>query len=107
MKKLFLYLLKKYTKTEKDRIDIIEVLNENVICEYNEQTGFGNIYNSHIEFIMGNKLIRSIIYENRAGEVDMIKGNLTSSIDAAIRFIKNEPRRQKLKKIKNVNKGKN
>lgn len=102
MKKLFLFLLKKYTKTEEDRLDIIEVLNENVISEYNEQSGYGNVYNANIEFIMANKLIRELVYDKNTVGVNIIKGGLINSFDTAIKYIKNEPRRKKLKKLKKI-----
>ena len=58
MKKLFLFLLKMYSHTEKDRIEIHKILNDQVSEQYSEQTTFGNIYNSNIESIMSNDVIR-------------------------------------------------
>jgi len=92
MKKLFLFLLKKYSKSEKDRLEIHEILNEQVRNEYTEQTGFGNVYNSNIEFIMGNDLIRNLIEENKTKELDIIEKGLIESTKEAIKFIKKEPR---------------
>jgi hypothetical protein len=99
MKKLFLFLLKKYSRNEKQRFDIIETLNEQVRNNYTEQTGFENVYNTNIEFIIGNKLIRNLIYENRTDDLDIIKRGLILSTDEAIKYIKNEPRRLKIKKL--------
>lgn len=96
MKKLFLYLLKKYSKTEEQRLEILNVLNSQVINEYTEQTIFGNVYNSNIEFIMSHDFIRTLIEENRTEELDMIKEGLKISTEEAMKYIKNEPRRKKL-----------
>ena len=104
MKKLFLYLLKKYSKTEEQRLEIQEVLNEQVRNEYTEQTGFGNVYNSNIEFIMGNDLIVNLIYQNKKDELDIIERGLTESTKEAFKYIKNEPRRKKLKKLDEISK---
>ena len=60
MKRLFLYLLKKYSKRENGRKIIYEQLWDSVINEYNEQTSYGNIYNINIEFIMFNPFIKKV-----------------------------------------------
>lgn len=48
MKRLFMYLLKRYSTTEKERIEILQVLEDNVLGDYYEQNSFGNVYNSFI-----------------------------------------------------------
>ena len=101
MKKLFLYLLKIYSKSEKQRLEILNILNEKVQDDYTEQTAYGNVYNSNIEFIMGNKFIRTLIEQDRIDELNMIKEGLTHSTEEAIKYIKTiEPRRKKLKYLK-------
>ena len=92
MKKLFLLLLKHYSKSEENRLEIYEALNEQIRNEYTEQTGFGNVYNSNIEFIMGNDLIRLLIEENRTEELDIIEKGLIESTKEAIKLIRKEPR---------------
>ena len=57
MKKLFIYLLKKYSRTEEQRVEILERLHFQVQNDYTEQTIFGNVCNSNIEFIMGTPFI--------------------------------------------------
>lgn len=104
MKKLFFYLLKKYSKNEEQRLYIHEFLNQQVRNEYNEQSGYGNIYNANIEFIMANDLIRSLVEENKTKELEMIKEGLAISTEEAIKFIKNEPRRKKLLWLDNLSK---
>jgi len=104
MKKLFLFLLKMYSHTEKDRIEIHKILNDQVSEQYSEQTTFGNIYNSNIESIMSNDVIRKNIEDNEVEYLKMIESGLHSSIKEAFRYIKNEPRKLKLEKIKNAKK---
>jgi hypothetical protein len=60
-KKLFFYLLKQYSRTEKDRLKILSELDKNVHIEYNKQTEFGNVYNFYIEFILSNKFIKTLV----------------------------------------------
>lgn len=61
MKQIFLWLLKLYTKTEKERLEVFSVLHEQVRNEYNEQTPFGNVYNAHTEFCMSQPLIKTLV----------------------------------------------
>lgn len=90
MKKLFFKLLKKYSRREKGRLDILSILADNVGYEYNEQTNFGNVYNFNIEFIMSNKLIKKLVKNNDIESLKIIKRGLNKSFDEAIEFIKKE-----------------
>ena len=96
-KRLFIYLLKKYTKSESDRLDVYKVLHSQVCDDYSEQSGFGNIYNAHIEFVMANPLINSWV-DNKP-EIDMIKSGIGNAYDSAIQNIKEE-RRNKIRRNK-------
>ena len=58
MRALFFYLLKKYSKTEEDRLKILAELDNGIYWTYNEQTPFGNVYNYFIEFIMANPFVK-------------------------------------------------
>lgn len=99
MKKLFLFLLKKYSKTEDQRFEIYKTLFNKVQDTYTKQTIYGNVYNAHIEFIMSNDFVRKLVENNKYEELNMIKGGINNSTDKAFRFIKNEPRKLKLKKL--------
>ena len=90
MKKLFLFLLEKYTKTEEDRLIVFNILHDKVSDTYSEQTTFGNVYNSNVEFIMSNDFVNSLVKKNDTKSIEMIKNGLTNSFDAAIKYIKNE-----------------
>lgn len=96
MKKLFLYLLKKYTKSESDRLEVYKVLHSQVCNYYTEQTEFGNVYNSHIEFVIANPFINSLVDDKVY--VSMIKSGLEDAYDSAIQHIKHE----KLNKIRSL-----
>lgn len=97
MKKIFFWLLKRYTKTEKQRIEIFSILHESVSNTYTEQTPFGNTYNANIEFIMASPFITKLVCDSRRGssygessELNMVKNGLSTSTEEAIDFIKKE-----------------
>lgn len=90
MKRLFLYLLKKYSKRENDRKIIYEQLWDSVINEYNEQTSYGNIYNINIEFIMFNPFIKKEVLFKDNVSLKMIKANLAKSYNKALIYIEEE-----------------
>ena len=90
MKKLFIYLLKRYSKRELERVLIYNELWHSVLNEYNEQNHFGNVYNSNIEFIMSNPFINKAVLSEDFDSIKMIKGNLAESFNKALIFIKKE-----------------
>jgi hypothetical protein len=90
MKRLFLYLLKKYSKRENGRKIIYEQLWDSVINEYNEQTSYGNIYNINIEFIMFNPFIKKEVLFKDNVSLKMIKANLAESYNKALIYIEEE-----------------
>lgn len=97
MKKIFFWLLNKYTRTEKQRLEVFSVLYKSVSETYYEQTQFGNVYNANIEFIMASPVIKKLVKDSRRGashtkswEIDMIKNGLSVSTEDAIEYIKKE-----------------
>jgi hypothetical protein len=54
MKKLFLFLLRKYSKTESQRMEIYQELWYQTKSEHNEATAFENVYNVNVEVLMSN-----------------------------------------------------
>lgn len=90
LKKLFKYLLKKYTRSEKDRIEVIEELWDGVLYNYNEQTYPGNIRNMQIEIMMGNPYIRfaACSYDNPS--IQLLKMNMEIAVDESIEYLKSE-----------------
>jgi len=90
MKKLFFYLLKRYSQTEKDRIQILSKLDEQIYWTYNEQTTFGNVYNYFIEFVMSNDFIKTRVKENDKESLKIIKKGINNTFDDAIGYIKKE-----------------
>lgn len=88
MKRLFLYLLKRYTRREAGRLEVQQILQEQVENDYTEQTRYGNVYNGHIEFLMANSLVNELVKnEDRVGII-MIKQGLESAFHNAIDYIK-------------------
>lgn len=90
LKKLFFFLLKKYSKTEKQRHEIYNVLWCNINNEYNEQTAFGNVYNMNIEVLMSNSFVKNKVYTKDKNSISMLKSGLNSSFDKSILYIENE-----------------
>lgn len=88
MKKLFLILLRKYSKTEKDRIEILKEMDDGIYHSYYEQTTFGNVYNYFIEFVMANPFIKSRIVKNDDISIDTVKKGIDTAYDQAIRYMK-------------------
>lgn len=90
LKRIFKYLLVKYSNNEKDRIEIQKVLNSQITETYREQTVFGNVYNANIEFIMSQPLLEKLINDNDKESLVIVKRGLVKSTNEAITFIDNE-----------------
>ncbi len=90
MKRLFLFLLKRYTRTEKERMEVYEQLWDSVTSEYNEQSGFGNIYNMQVEFLMANPFISKLVLEKDRKSLSMIKRGIQNSFGTSIEYIEKE-----------------
>lgn len=90
MKRLFFYLLRKYSWTEKQRMEIYSRLWESVTDEYSEQTGFGNIYNMNIEILMSNQIVLDLVEKKDKKRISLIKRGLNQSFDDAIGIVNQE-----------------
>lgn len=90
MKKIFLLLLKKYSKNESDRMEILKALQEGVREEYSEQTVYGNIYNFFIEFAMSNDVIVDVVKNAEFENFEMIRRGINNAYDEAAIFIEKE-----------------
>lgn len=87
MKKLFLFLLKRYSNTEVQRMEIYRELWYKTKEEYNEQTAFGNVYNMNIEVLMSNPFFESRIMLGEKEDLQMLKQGLSNSFDESVEFI--------------------
>jgi len=87
MKKLFLFLLRRYAKTESGRMEIYKELWYKVKDEYHEQTEFGNVYNMNIEVLMSNPFFESRVRLGKVEDLEMLKEGLSESFDDSIEFI--------------------
>jgi len=99
MKRLFLFLLKKYTFTEKERFEVYNVLQEQVRNDYTEQNNHGNLSNGFIEFIMSSDLVNDYVQKNNKDALNSIRKCLSDDFDKSVNFIKIEPRRKKLNSL--------
>lgn len=90
MRKIFYYLLEKYSKTEKDRLEILKALHAGVREEYSEQNMIGNIGNSAVEFVMSHDYLRFAVSTYDAHSVKLIRGSIESSIESAITYLEKE-----------------
>jgi hypothetical protein len=87
MKKLFLFLLRKYSQTESQRMEIYKELWYNTKDEYNEQTSFGNVYNMNIEMLMANPFFESRVMLGQDEHLRMLKEGLAKSFDESVEFV--------------------
>ncbi len=87
MKRIFLWLLKKYANTEKGRIEIMHIMDDKVSDNYSEQTLYGNVYNYFIEFIMANPFVVKCTLQKDKKSLQMLKSGIDKSFDEAIKYI--------------------
>ena len=87
LKKLFFFLLKKYTTTDKERIAILKVINQSVCEDFYEQTVYGNIYNYFWEFMRSLELSIVIIGPNNQENMKIVKRGMSQTFDGFIRYI--------------------
>ena len=84
MKRLFLFLLRKYSKTESQRMEIYKELWYKTKDEYCEQTAFGNVYNMNIEVLMSNPFFESRVMLGQDEHLRMLKEGLSKSFDESV-----------------------
>ena len=82
-----MFILKKYSKTESDRMIIYKELWYQTKDEYNEQTVFGNVYNMNIEVLMSNPFFVRTCKEGRQQYLKMLKDGLSNSFDESVEFV--------------------
>ena len=90
MKRLFLFLLRKYSNTEEQRTEIYRELWYKVKEEYNEQTAFGNVYNMNTEVLMANPFFESRVLLGKDEELKMLKSGLEKSFNESVAFVLSE-----------------
>jgi hypothetical protein len=87
MKKLFLFLLRRYSKDEFGRMEIYKELWYQTKDDYSEQNAFGNVYNMNIEVLMSNPFFESRVMLADDKSLKMLKEGLSESFDDSIEFI--------------------
>lgn len=90
MKKIFIFLLKIYSRTAKGRLEIFSILNEQVENTYTEQTTYGNVYITNIEFVMSNIFIKKLIKNEDIVGLSIIESGLKKSYKEALNILKSE-----------------
>jgi len=90
MKRLFLFLLRRYSNTESQRMEIYKELWYKVKDEYNEQTSFGNVYNMHIEMLLANPFFESRVMLGEDEHLKMLRHGLSDSFDESVEFVLKE-----------------
>jgi hypothetical protein len=88
--RLFLYLLRKFSKTERQRLIILKEMWAGVLREYNEQTYTGNVYNFQIEFIMSNDYIKMLSASEDEKTLDRIRASVIEGTIAGIEILNRE-----------------
>jgi len=89
-KRLFLYLLNKYSKTEKDRIEIHKVLFKGVEDNYYEQTALGNLYNMQFESFLGNRTFKHIALQDSSDALNMMSLGIKNTVLRCVDIIKSK-----------------
>ena len=84
MKRLFLFLLRKYSKTESQRMEIYQELWYKTKHEYNGVDAFDNMYYMNIEVLMSNPFFESRVMIGQDEHLRTLKEGLGKSFDESI-----------------------
>ena len=87
MKKLFLFLLRKYSKTESQRMEIYQELWYQTKSEYHGTTAFENIRNMNIEVLMSNPFFVNRVMLGQDEHLRTLKKGLADSFDESVELI--------------------
>ena len=88
MRRLFLHLLKRYTRTEQDRLVVLKEVFNGVLQDYTEQTMPGNIHNFTIETLLANDWVRHVVEDEDQGTLQIVKNIITYAVDEAYSHIR-------------------
>ena len=92
MRRLFFHLLKRYIRTERDRLAILQEVFGGVQQDYYEQTMPGNIHNFTIEILLANPWVREAVHSDDKGTMQIIRNTIFAATSEAFVQIKNEER---------------
>ena len=84
MKRLFLFLLRKYSKTESQRMEIYQELWYKTKHEYDATTAFENMCNMNIEVLMSNPFFKSSFMLGQYEDLKNLKEGLGNSFDESV-----------------------
>ncbi len=97
MKRLFFFLLRKYSNTEEQRIKIYRELWYKLKDEYSEQNAFGNVYNMNTEVLLSNPFFESRVLQKDSESLKMLKSGLSNSFDLSVKSVLKEGPKNKIK----------
>ena len=86
MKRLFLFLLRKYSKTESQRMEIYQELWYQTKSESGVDA-FDNMYNMNTEVLMANPFFVSRVELGQDEHLRMLKQGLADSFDESVEFV--------------------
>ena len=84
MKKIFFFLLSKYSKTESQRMEIYKELWYQTKNEYDATTAFENMCNMNIEVLMSNPFFVSRVALGQYEDLKNLKEELEKSFDESV-----------------------
>ena len=84
MKRLFLFLLSKYSKTESQRMEIYQELWYQTKNEYDATTAFENMRNMNIEVLMSNPFFVNRVAVGQYEDLKNLKEELGKSFDESV-----------------------
>jgi len=88
MKRLFLFLLRKYSKTESQRMEIYKELWYQTKVESNFGVdAFDNMYNMNTEVLMSNPFFVSRVILGQDEHLRTLKEGLSKSFDESVEFV--------------------
>ena len=86
MKKIFFFQLRKYSKTESQRMEIYQELWYQTKSEYNATTAFENMRNMNIEILTSTPFFVSRVALGQYEDLKNLKEELGKSFDESIEF---------------------
>lgn len=104
MRKIFFWLLAKYSKSEKDRLLVLEELWKGVLTNYTEQSMPGNLHNFQIEVVMSSPWVRYVVNTMDDRTEEIIIANFNSGTLAGIGFLVNNHTKEANEVTKSISK---
>ncbi len=82
-----MFLLRRYSNTESERLEIYKQLWYKLKEDYPEQNVFGNFYNMNVEILMSNPFFIIRVQSDAIDDLKKLKEGMSQSFDDSIEFI--------------------